>query len=244
MKVNRRKLKRHYEQQGKEVNWTQYYVRDINFAFFGRRRKVITRLIKPLKGVALDIGSGAGVYSHDLAIKGYEVVSLDISASYIQSTKQLARKMSVSGKVHCIIADAEQLPFQDHTFNLVLCSEVLEHLTSPLIAIKGIKRVSKVNALIYISMPSILSLTENLRKFRGDKEHLWHFTPMFITRLQKENSMDMIYKSSCNFFIYYIRILPFAQKLYRVWLMLDELLGRLPLVKYFGWCFIIIAKRI
>ena len=42
-----------------------------------------------------------------------------------------------------VCADATHLPFKDNSFDVVLCSEVLEHLDSPLKAIKELARASK-----------------------------------------------------------------------------------------------------
>lgn len=235
------RLKHHYERQGKETSWTQYHSTDVNFAFFSRRREVITRLIKRANGrMALDIGCGSGVYSRNLALKGYEVTSLDISKSYVKSTRELTKNYPT----HFVIADAQWLPFKDDAFDAVLCSEVLEHLLYPLIAIREIRRVARIGSDIYMSVPSAYSLTEKILRFLGDKEHLHCFSPTFITRLLEEYSMSPTNTRSCNFFIYYFRMLPLAQKLYKTWITLDELLGKTPLIMYLGWCFVIVAKNL
>lgn len=51
------------------------------------------------------------------------------------------------------LASADFLPFQDDTFDAVICSEVLEHTRFPDRCISELRRVSKPGGLIYISTP-------------------------------------------------------------------------------------------
>jgi ubiquinone/menaquinone biosynthesis C-methylase UbiE len=61
-------------------------------------------------GVALDLGCGVGVYSFDLCKIGYEVISVDISKSYLEKVKILRSK--VGKEWHLILADAQNFPFE------------------------------------------------------------------------------------------------------------------------------------
>lgn len=69
----------------------------------------------------LDLGSRPGLYQQLFA----NVVGLDMQAG--------------SG-VH-VIGDAHQLPFSSERFDMILCTEALEHFHSPWIAIDEMKRV-------------------------------------------------------------------------------------------------------
>ena len=51
------------------------------------------------------------------------------------------------------------LPFQSGTFNLVICTEVLEHLLWPQTVLKEIHRVLSPDGRVLISVPNITSLT-------------------------------------------------------------------------------------
>ena len=50
-----------------------------------------------------------------------------------------------------IIADAHELPFEDASFNRILCTEVLEHLTDPARAIAEMHRVLKPGGLLLLT---------------------------------------------------------------------------------------------
>lgn len=82
-----------------------------------RRSEAILGLIP--KGVrsVLDAGCGDGKVSNAVVDKGLRVVGVDISG-----------KALTHFRGHAVVADLGHLPFLDHTFDLVICSEVLEHL--------------------------------------------------------------------------------------------------------------------
>src|SRR3990172_9340563 len=74
---------------------------------------------------ALDVGCRKGVQSIWLESKGYDVTSIDIEKNY--------RK--------CRIVDAnKKLPFRKNSFDLVWCSEVIEHLNNPEKSISEFRR--------------------------------------------------------------------------------------------------------
>ncbi|KKQ15996.1 MAG: hypothetical protein US30_C0025G0008 [Candidatus Moranbacteria bacterium GW2011_GWF2_36_839] len=50
-----------------------------------------------------------------------------------------------------VVADAHDLPFEDGKFDIILCTEVLEHLHSPHVAISEMKRVLKVGGKLILT---------------------------------------------------------------------------------------------
>lgn len=83
--------------------------------------------------VVLDLGCGDGTVSNPLIAKGLDVIGVDISIIALQYFK---------GKG--LIGNIEQLPFPAHSFDLIICSEVLEHLPTDTLerAVKEIERVA------------------------------------------------------------------------------------------------------
>jgi ubiquinone/menaquinone biosynthesis C-methylase UbiE len=57
-----------------------------------------------------------------------------------------------------VVGDAHQLPFVDDRFDLILCTELLEHLRSPEIAIREMRRVLKPDGLLLLTTRFIFPL--------------------------------------------------------------------------------------
>lgn len=52
-----------------------------------------------------------------------------------------------------IISDITNIPVDDNSYDIVLCSEVIEHVFNPLEAIKEFKRILKPNGLLILTFP-------------------------------------------------------------------------------------------
>lgn len=107
----------------------------------------------------LDLGCGEGRHVHGLhMLKGLDVVGLDIDLPSLQKAKdglnyidQLGAK--TSGSADFCLGSAYQLPFQDNTFDALICSEVLEHLENYPKVIEEIRRVLKPAGKLAITIP-------------------------------------------------------------------------------------------
>ena len=66
-----------------------------------------------------------------------------------------------------IIADAHFLPFIAHSFDTIFMIEVLEHLHSPFVALKEVKRVVKLNGHLHLSIPNMKFYRRLLRYILG-----------------------------------------------------------------------------
>jgi ubiquinone/menaquinone biosynthesis C-methylase UbiE len=78
----------------------------------------ITQRLAP-GACVLDIGCGVGRYLVPLVRKGFRVVGADLSR---QALKLLDSNYSR------VVADIQQLPFPDHSFDAITCYGVLQHL--------------------------------------------------------------------------------------------------------------------
>ncbi len=88
---------------------------------------------------ALDIGCRDGWWSERLKERGYAVESLDLAPSYAG-----ARKHDIEGG----------LPFGEGTFDLVWCTEVIEHLRNPKNLLREIQRVLKPGGVVILTAPN------------------------------------------------------------------------------------------
>jgi len=87
----------------------------------------------------LDVGTGTGFISLILAELGHEVVGIDLSKGMLEVAREKAKKFGLD--VEFRIGDAENLPFEDESFDAVVCRHLLWTLPNPLKAVGEWRRV-------------------------------------------------------------------------------------------------------
>ncbi|MCS7029859.1 MAG: class I SAM-dependent methyltransferase, partial [Bacteroidia bacterium] len=86
------------------------------------------------------------------------------------------------------------LPYEDNTFDLVIMSEVLEHLYNPLHALKEAVRVCKEGGLFYISTPFVFP-------YHGTPHDYFRYTEFFYIHISKLFNLEIILcRKACSFF--------------------------------------------
>ncbi len=103
----------------------------------------------------LDVGCGGGPYAN-LICKENEVYALDECPIRLLLDEDNA--LSKGYNLLCI-GDGLQLPFADSFFDIVVCTEVLEHTLETRAFVKELYRVLKTNGKIIISVPNLVSLS-------------------------------------------------------------------------------------
>lgn len=95
----------------------------------------VKKLVKTPLLLALNIGVGNGFLEDQAVSLRWNIHSIDPN----EATIRKLRKKGIEANVGCI----EALPYKDGTFDVVICSEILEHLSSEQLQ-KGLKEVSRV----------------------------------------------------------------------------------------------------
>lgn len=108
---------------------------------------VSLKYIKPGQTV-LEVGCGEGILAVLMAKKGAIVTAVDISEKNLEAAKKLADKEEVG--IEFFKADAENLSFNDNSFDVIVADNVLEHLPDFKKGLAEIKRVTKKNAIIVL----------------------------------------------------------------------------------------------
>jgi 2-polyprenyl-3-methyl-5-hydroxy-6-metoxy-1,4-benzoquinol methylase len=109
----------------------------------------------------LDIGCGSGRHmGAAIRLKNTFTVGIDVNTDCLMEAKNRLRSQENigegGGKWGLNVSDIECLSFRDSRFDLVVCSEVLEHLPDQNAAISEIRRVLKPGKILALSVPRYL----------------------------------------------------------------------------------------
>lgn len=141
----------------------------------------------------LDVGCGEGFTLNRL--KEHGIGKRLEGIEYLKDAIELGKKTYPYIKIKQ--GDIYKLPYEDNSFDLVLCTEVLEHLDDPQKALKELIRVS--NKYLVVSVPNEpffmfaqLARGKNWSRFGNDIEHVNHWTMFGFPKFIKKNSKVQI----------------------------------------------------
>ena len=172
---------------------------------FEEVKKILERLISqedriPLK--ILDIGVGDGIYE---AKKKCDFFGIDISK------KQAARAKQYLKEIKIVDINAENLPYKDNYFDIVIASEILEHVFYPEKVLSEARRVLKRNGFVILTYPNSSSLQFRLGIFiKGrspllnypeNSEHIRFFSSSDIQGLTNDN-FKLLKKTGVGSFLF------------------------------------------
>lgn len=110
----------------------------------------------------LDVGAGFGRHVYECARRGADVVALDYAAEEVVQTQATLAAMVLAGEIGddrmaaAGRGDARRLPFPDATFDVVITSEVLEHIQDDVTSIAEMVRVLKPGGRFAATVPAWL----------------------------------------------------------------------------------------
>lgn len=120
----------------------------------------ILNLLRPQSGrTLLDIACGQGRLPQLAAQRGLRAYGMDLSAHAVMAGRGRG--------VQLIVADGQQLPYEDETFDYATSVGSLEHYVEPAEGIEEIARVLAPTGLACILVPNTYSLLGNVL-------HAWH----------------------------------------------------------------------
>lgn len=107
----------------------------------------------------LDLGCGEGRHAiHLMITDAVEIFAVDLSQRDIATARERAEPFTaagdVRGRVQFSVCDARQLPFADHFFDVVICSEVLEHIEDYEGVLAEVTRVLKPAGIFAATVPA------------------------------------------------------------------------------------------
>jgi SAM-dependent methyltransferase len=129
--------------------------------------RVFERLPRSVR--ILEIGAGGGFLGQQLSMLGFEHLTLtDFTATTLAELRTRAPGANV------VEADASTLPFPDATFNVVVSSDVIEHLEPVEDHLAEVARVLQPGGLYLLKTPN-RRLAEAFYRLRGlHDSYFWH----------------------------------------------------------------------
>lgn len=158
---------------------------------FGYMRDVLVdKLHIALNGKrVLDIGCGGGFLAEEFAKRGCDVTGIDPSAPTITQAEAHAREVGLS--IDYRVAPGEAIPFDDGTFDIAYCCDVLEHVDDLDAVIAETARVLKPGGIYlfdtinrtFLSKLIVIKLFQEWKPTRFVTTNL-HDWAMFITPVE------------------------------------------------------------
>ncbi len=104
--------------------------------------------------MCLDLGCSIGIVSHELSKRGGTVVGVDIDL------EAMKRSPAYPDQVNFLVSDGGRLPFPDKSFDIIVCSQVYEHVPCLSLLISEITRLIKNEGVCFFSGPNRWAIIE------------------------------------------------------------------------------------
>ncbi|MBU2473099.1 class I SAM-dependent methyltransferase [Patescibacteria group bacterium] len=205
MNINNKNFESWNEEMAKKYNPEKYH-KSPNFIIRFIENKRVARIIdflNPQKSdTIIELGCGAGDIMQNIK-HAQELWGIDLSDFMLKLAQQKKYKVPVK----FIKANIEEFSKKiiDLKFDKIYCSEVLEHVENPDIVLKQIKKISKKDSIIVVSIPNeklinkIKMILQKLRLFtlffpniskKMDDE--WHLHSFDLSKLKEIINQDYI----------------------------------------------------
>jgi SAM-dependent methyltransferase len=174
---------------------------------WAKRLRLVERMVTGRR--LLDIGAGMGTFLALARNHGWEVAGTEVSTS----ARRLARDRY---SLDLLYGQAEDLPLEPNSFDVITLWHVLEHVPSPSRLLHACRKALVADGTIVIAVPndaeaafipgrlkrSILSIDDQRQSFKryeplvpGGEIHLSHFTLPVISRLLRTEGLRVAWVS-------------------------------------------------
>jgi 2-polyprenyl-3-methyl-5-hydroxy-6-metoxy-1,4-benzoquinol methylase len=148
-----------------DTYFSTHAYKDVSFARFSqywwsnRFYSILVKRFGKKNTRLLEIGSGLGHLVGQLQ-KDYSSVATDVSSWALEESKRIAYM------TEHLVSNAEELPFQQEMFSVLICKHVVEHLHFPEKAIMEMGRITAPDGLLVLATPN---LDSSARKWKKEK---------------------------------------------------------------------------
>ena len=176
-----------YRKPLQELSHAQFYPHHyllgifFNPFYFGRLNLLNhSRTMAPkIGGDILDVGCGIKPYQQLYKYKKY--IGMEIDTPEMRQNKNID-----------VFYNGKNFPFQNASFDSVVCNQVLEHIFEPYMFLSEINRVLKENGKLFLTVPFIWD--EHLQPFDYGR-----YSSFGLKYLMEKHGFEVLeYKKSCN----------------------------------------------
>jgi SAM-dependent methyltransferase len=137
----------------------------------------------------LDVGDTDGRTLKELGKNG---IGLNISPDAVENIE--------ANGIEARLGDAHRIPFDDESFDVVLCFETLEHVEDPRGLLVQLERVCRPGGRVFISIPWV-PRTNVLRRVEHappGREHVFEFDRDDFSSLVTHTPLEIVWETVCN----------------------------------------------
>ena len=138
----------------------------------------------------VDVGCGAGDVCVYAAHLGAAVIGIDIEECLVDQTRRNMANLTPRS-FQGIVSDCDPIPLPDATADVVVCTEVLEHVPDPAKLLSELARIGKPGARYLISVPHPASESV-MRKIAPE----WYWQPPFHIHVYEPDQLDSLIAQS------------------------------------------------
>jgi 2-polyprenyl-3-methyl-5-hydroxy-6-metoxy-1,4-benzoquinol methylase len=125
---------------------------------------------RPDARTAIEIGPGAGPYIDTLCELFADVTATDIEEEYLDHVRDEQRGRL---NLRLLVDDVADSRLDEASFDVVLCSEVIEHTPDPAAVLRGIFRLLRPGGVMILSTPQSQSTVEVLGRIAFSPALIW-----------------------------------------------------------------------
>jgi len=152
-----------------------------------RAKKILEQLPKKIDFL-LDAGCGTGIYSFSLAKRAKRIYALDISREKIEYLK----KENSFKNIKFEAGDLSTIKFPEGKFQIIICSDVLEHIKKDWAAFKNIAKSLAPEGKFIITVPFDSKKNKDCYKLYGHERS--GYTIEDIKKLARENDLKIVFQ--------------------------------------------------
>lgn len=119
-----------------------------------------------------DLGCGPGMILSEVLLRNrhWSGEGLDVSSSVTHYASKLVAQKGVGDRAHFSLGDIVSLPYRDGSFDLVIVSEVLEHVPAIDAALFEIARVLQPGGKLAVTVPIVSRTALHVHSLQGGEE--------------------------------------------------------------------------